>query len=315
MKRLSVSAVIPAYNRERFIGEAIESVLRQDRPVDEIIVIDDGSSDGTHRIATSFQGVRVLRLPSNSGTSAARNLGWRSAGGDAIAWLDSDDIWRAHHCAVVVGLLERHPGAAVAFGGVEFFDGRHDRWPVHDLPEAEPFDALALSFQRTVAPMMATVIRRDALAAVGGFDESFTCSVDFDVLLRLARRGPFACSHTITAGYRWHGDQLSARPLRQLEAMYSARLQMLCSLSEAGGDDLIAELRRLLERCLTADLWIAWTGRDYPRLGTLIAIAERAGGELAEVAAPFKRRQYVPRVLVGAWDRLSARVTPRQKRH
>src|SRR6476469_10004419 len=88
-----VSVVIPAYNAERFLGEAIESVLAQGYAHFELIVVDDGSSDRTAEVARSF-GDRVRTIEQeNSGVSAARNAGTRAAGGELLAFLDADDRW------------------------------------------------------------------------------------------------------------------------------------------------------------------------------------------------------------------------------
>jgi glycosyltransferase involved in cell wall biosynthesis len=88
----SVSAVIPAYNAERFISGAIQSVLVQTYEIAEIIVVDDGSMDRTAEIAAGFPEARVIRRP-NGGPGAARNTGIHAASGEWIAFLDSDDLW------------------------------------------------------------------------------------------------------------------------------------------------------------------------------------------------------------------------------
>ncbi len=303
---LMVTAVIPAFNRERFIRAAIESVLRQDRPVDEIIVVDDGSSDGTARVSASFKEVRLIRRPTNGGTSIARNAGVAAARGDLIAWLDSDDLWLPHHCSTVVPLVEQHPAVVVGFGGVEFTGERRGVWPVVEFPSEQPFDALQESFERNVAPMMATVTRRSAVLAVQGFDESMACSVDFDLFLRLSRLGPFICSHTVTAHYQWHGNQISSRPLAQVQAIYVARRNMLKALSSSGDHVQAAALTDRLLQMLHRDLWIAWTKRDLVRLRTLLKLASTFDGT-ADLLARFRYRQHVPRPLMQLWDALRTR--------
>ena len=93
--KISVSAVIPAYNSEATLGRALDSVLAQTRPADEIIVVDDASTDGTASLARSYadRGVRLLSLPERRGAAAARNAGIGAAKGDWIAFLDADDEW------------------------------------------------------------------------------------------------------------------------------------------------------------------------------------------------------------------------------
>src|SRR5689334_19281127 len=90
---MRTSVVIPAYNYGRYLGRAIDSALAQTRPVDEIIVVDDGSTDNTREVAESF-GERIIYVyQKNKGLSAARNTGIRKATGDWVAFLDADDWW------------------------------------------------------------------------------------------------------------------------------------------------------------------------------------------------------------------------------
>ncbi len=300
---LSVSAIIPAFNRERFIVEAIESVLRQDRRPQEIIVVDDASSDETAARAASFKEVGLVRLSKRSGPAGARNAGIGAARGDVIAWLDSDDLWLPGHCSTVVPLLERFPEAVLAFGAVEFVGEKEGLWPVADFPDGEPFDAFDHSFERNVPPMMATIIRRAPLLEIGGFDESLSCSVDFDLFLRLSRVGPFVCSHLVTAQYRWHGEQISAKPLAQLQAIYTSREKMLRALNASGEGSRASALNQRALDFLHDDLWTAWGKRDLYRLRVLLEVARGFDGA-DNVAAPFRYRRHAPRALMSAWDAL-----------
>lgn len=105
---IKISAVIPAYNAERYIGRAIESVLAQTRPVDEIIVIDDGSTDNTAGVVRAFGDKVKLILKENGGVSIARNAGITAATGNWIAFLDADDEWLPDKTALQVQLLSRN---------------------------------------------------------------------------------------------------------------------------------------------------------------------------------------------------------------
>jgi glycosyltransferase involved in cell wall biosynthesis len=105
-----VSVIIPAYNRELYIGEAIESALRQTRPPDEIIVIDDGSSDRTAETARSFGSPVRCLSQSNQGIGAARNAGLDAARGNLIAFLDSDDLWLERKLEIQAAFLRAHIG-------------------------------------------------------------------------------------------------------------------------------------------------------------------------------------------------------------
>jgi glycosyltransferase involved in cell wall biosynthesis len=111
-----ITALVPCFNAERYLDEAIASIRAQTRPVDQIIVVDDCSTDAS-RIVAKRHGVVLVQTPVNSGHATARNLGIAAADGDVIAWLDADDYWAPNHVETVVGLLERFPQAAVAFSG------------------------------------------------------------------------------------------------------------------------------------------------------------------------------------------------------
>src|SRR5580658_2196955 len=104
-----LSVIIPAHNRELYVGEAIESALRQTRPPDEIVVIDDGSTDRTAEIARSFGKSVHCLSQSNQGIGAARNAGLQAARGNLIAFLDSDDLWLERKMEIQTAFLLAHP--------------------------------------------------------------------------------------------------------------------------------------------------------------------------------------------------------------
>ncbi|MCI0498058.1 MAG: glycosyltransferase [Planctomycetales bacterium] len=106
---MKISVIIPAYNAQRHIGRAIDSVLKQARPADEVIVIDDGSADRTADIVRSYGGRVMLIQQPNAGVSAARNAGIAAAAGDWIAFLDADDEWLPEKLRLQCELLERNP--------------------------------------------------------------------------------------------------------------------------------------------------------------------------------------------------------------
>ncbi len=161
-----ISVIIPCYNAEPFLAEALESVVKQTRPVGEILVVDDGSTDRSADIARSY-GARVIS-GRNSGNAAARNVGIEAARSDLIAWLDADDYWNLNHCEVVCGLLERHPDGAVAYSAMRLFgtkSGVHYQSP----RDHEPFDGFWETFRNCIVSS-SPVMWRSAYLEVGGFD-------------------------------------------------------------------------------------------------------------------------------------------------
>jgi len=159
--QVSVSVIIPAYNREQFVGEAICSVLAQTRCPDEIVVVDDGSGDRTCEIANSFGGIVRCVRQENRGVSEARNTGVREAQGDVLAFLDSDDLWLPQKLEKQMAHLVTHPETEIVFTHMQAFLS----------PE------VATTWNRTlhtgIVPSMCTssmAVRASAFARIGGFD-------------------------------------------------------------------------------------------------------------------------------------------------
>src|SRR5690242_5053753 len=109
MERATVSVIIPAYNSERYIADALRSVLAQTYMPQEIIVVDDGSSDGTARALDPFRSTIRYIYQKNRGEPAARNTGMREAKGDYIAFLDADDLWLPEKLDLQMTYLAAHP--------------------------------------------------------------------------------------------------------------------------------------------------------------------------------------------------------------
>jgi glycosyltransferase involved in cell wall biosynthesis len=162
----SVSVVIPAYNAEHFISNAIQSVLTQTVEVDEIIVVDDGSSDRTVELASAFPKTRVLKQP-NAGPGAARNTGIHAASGNWIAFLDSDDVWTPRKTEIQLKCITPEVGVIHA----NRFDPIHfgDLW--HRQAHISPSGAL---------------VRKQALLDVGCFEDSRAVSDDLTLWLKIS---------------------------------------------------------------------------------------------------------------------------------
>ena len=175
----TVSVVIPAHQAACFLGEAIDSVLAQDRAPAEIVVVDDGSTDATSEVARSFgDRVRLLVHARNRGEAAARNTGLRAAEGEVVMMHDADDRMRPHRLQVEVGVLvERGPATGCVLARTRPFsdDGR-------DLPPWAGGDDDAYG-NALVTAWRATYDR------VGGYDESFPTGTDVDWLVRVRAAG------------------------------------------------------------------------------------------------------------------------------
>jgi len=289
---ITVSAVIPCYNRAGTIGDAIASVQSQTRAPLEVIVVDDGSTDGSADIAERYD-VRVIRLPRNRGSAAARNAGIRAAVGDAIAWLDSDDYWEPHHLATIAALLDRYPEAAVAAGAVRLVGTRSGTW-YGRVPEGPPANVLRNAFYATVVHCIATIVRREALADVGGFDETEFYAEDFDIWLRLAREHNFVARREVTANYRWHGAQTSSDPLSPLLATYKSRKRVLDAIRRDGEDDLADELSEIFRNRWMEDLQTAWDHDQAELLPDLLDLSPLVPEPSPEIKRKWMLRSHIP---------------------
>ncbi|TAK85442.1 MAG: glycosyltransferase family 2 protein [Betaproteobacteria bacterium] len=179
----TVSAVIPTYNRRRELAAAIASALCQTHRLHEIIVIDDGSTDGTwddlQALAASERSTRVLvRRQENAGPSAARNSALRLASGEFIAFLDSDDVWHENKTARQLAVFSAQPDHAMVGCVAEEMN-------VFPGQRIVPIDTGRLLF-RNYFLTPGVIVRREVLASVGGFAEDMSRCEDYDLWLRIA---------------------------------------------------------------------------------------------------------------------------------
>lgn len=183
-----VSIVLPTFNRAGSIGAAVQSVREQSYLDWELILVDDGSVDGTGEViaalAAADERIRPLVLAGNRGVSAARNAGLAAAKGELVAFLDSDNRWRRDFLAVSVAVVEA-TGAAAVYSAVEV---HLDRGVREFLGAPATRDELLDG--RNQVDLSALVVARAALDEAGGFDEEIRRWVDYDLVLRLARRVP-----------------------------------------------------------------------------------------------------------------------------
>jgi len=236
----TVSVVIPTYNRREKLREALASVRAQGWPDLEILVIDDGSTDGT---GEEDYGKDVhLLTQENAGPSAARNRGIEAARGALIALLDSDDRWAPGKLAAQAPLFaDEEVVLSYALEEAQDLEGNE----LHIRPKQAPGgDVLAELLRGNFVPTSTVMARRDAMRTAGGFDEEMTHSEDWDLWLRLARRGRFAPVSRILSYYRLHEDQLISDRMK----LSRGRLRVLEKALERHEND--PELSRIIRRKL-----------------------------------------------------------------
>ncbi len=203
-----VSVIIPAYNRQEFIGRAIKSVLSQTFPNLEVIVVDDCSTDETGRIASEFcqedRRVVLMRQPSNAGAQAARNRGIRAARGAYIGFLDSDDEWLPQKLEKQITLFEsadRRLG--VVYGGFTqvYSDGRQ---PVDIIPSARG-DIYRTALSGWIADMNTLLVRREEIEKIGQLNETVRSFQEWAFCIQLAKHCSFDFVPEPLAIYYLHG--------------------------------------------------------------------------------------------------------------
>jgi glycosyltransferase involved in cell wall biosynthesis len=190
-----VSAIIPTWNRRELVQRAIDSALAQTRPVEEIVVVDDGSTDGTeaalHARYGALIGTRIVyHRQDNAGVSAARNAGMARARGRYFALLDSDDLWRPDKTARQFDWLEAHPDFGMALCDVVRVDADGTPYDVFRRRDVLREDGWALRWlllNPSLVPA-STMFRREVFETCGGFDVALRTAEDIDFHLRVARR-------------------------------------------------------------------------------------------------------------------------------
>ncbi len=203
----SVAVVLTTYNHAQFLAEALDSVLAQSRPADEIIVVDDGSTDDPAAVTALYPAVRLISQ-GNQGLSAARNTGLRAATSDAIVFVDADDTLA--HGALASGLktLASSETSVFVFGAYQDMSLASDPIGGVIYPPRKPDYAAFLRLN--VVGMHATVTyRRQLLLDEGGFDVQLPRCEDYDAYLRLSGRFPVSSHQTLSAYYRRHDQSMS----------------------------------------------------------------------------------------------------------
>jgi glycosyltransferase involved in cell wall biosynthesis len=216
--------VIPAYNAGRWIDETLRSVLDQTRAADEVIVVNDGSTDDTSARARSHGSrVTVIDQP-NGGPPAAYNRGFDSAAGDYVAMCPADDLWDPRKLEWNDEALSRDPSIDVLFGRARFFGQANGEHP-HPRGQGRLDSAAFLRemYAADLIPAPATVVRRNLHRRLGRFDESLP-SEDYEFWMRALRAGAvFFHDPREMVRLRIHGANVSLRAVEIWEMNYAIR--------------------------------------------------------------------------------------------
>lgn len=240
-----ISVIIPTYNRAALLRRAIDSVYAQEglgQLFDvEVLVIDDGSTDTTSAVASSYAGLRYIRPSANKGTSGARNVGLDAAIGEYVAFLDDDDSWLPWKLRRQLQAIEERSEVSLVYGQeVKRSDRAVWVWPD---PQDSPTGWMHRSLLMTCpVNTSSALIRRSHLDRAGRFDESLRCWEDYDMWLRVALQGPFrflpgpAVIYQVAASGRFLSSVLTGESERDLRNIVQAALERLRSREEVSDE-------------------------------------------------------------------------------
>lgn len=219
----AVSVIMPAYNVEPYVGEAIRSALAQTFTDFELIVVDDGSKDGTADVVKSMARAdsRVkLVQQANRGLAGARNSALRAARGEFFALLDSDDVWEPEFLAEQMAIMTARPEIDIVTGNGWYLGGAKHGQLARPFPDPRPAPDLASIIGDEWSVFIMSVVRRRVYTKIGPFDEEMRSNEDYDFWLRAAVADcTFARNDRPLGHYRIRTDSLSASDVRMIRGI------------------------------------------------------------------------------------------------
>jgi glycosyltransferase involved in cell wall biosynthesis len=217
-----VSVLIPSYNHAHYLVYALESVVSQGFSDWEAIIIDDGSTDDTQRVAAQFDDPRIRYIyQENQGLSAARNTGIRAADSETIALLDADDIWQDDYLEKMMAPLISQPEVVAVYSGYQYIDkdGRNIGIPNLTTVPPEEFEDNFIDNGNWLIPS-GVVFRKNIAIKEGCFDESLRAVEDAFMWAKLSNHGSFVGIPLPLVGYRRHDSNMSNDPQRMVSSSY-----------------------------------------------------------------------------------------------
>lgn len=227
----TISIILPTYNRRDLLPRAVESALGQSYTDIEILIVDDGSIDGTAELVETWsdQRIRYIPLPHNGGAAHARNVGVSYATGNLIAFLDSDDSWRPSKLEKQMAYWRENPGFSMIY--CPFYAHIKDgggQFPYDTMGILEGSIFVELLLRNTIGtPTM--LLKKDCFLECGGFDTTFSSLEDWEFAIRFARKYTIGYVDEVLVDAYYGGDQrLSANK----GAYYKGRLKMIALYRE-----------------------------------------------------------------------------------
>jgi glycosyltransferase involved in cell wall biosynthesis len=221
------SVIIPAYNRKDFLKSAVDSVLKQSYGDFELIIVDDGSDDGTDQLICGYEDLRINYVfQKHSGVSKARNRGLSEAQGNYIAFLDSDDRWLSKKLEVIANAIAENPEYYIYHTQEKWYrNGRHlNHMKKHSKKSGHIFDSCLKMCSISIST---AVVKREIFDEIGVFDENLTVCEDYDFWIRASWQYPvLLIDRVLTLKEGGHEDQLSS----MYWGMDRFRIKSICKL-------------------------------------------------------------------------------------
>ena len=249
---MTVSVIIPCYNQAHFLGETIESALKQSEQPFEVIVIDDGSTDHTREVTQSFPGIRYIRQD-NKGLCEARNAGFNASTGEYLVFLDSDDRLAPRMIETGLATLESAPDAAFVYGKMR-------RISVEGVSIGERAEPVRTNYYRdfltdNYIPTPGMVLfRRSCLLRHGLFDPRFPATADYDIYLRITRKDGIAFHPGVAVERRVHPEAMTCNASNMLVSVLKIHQQQW---NYAKSDKLLREAYHKGRK-----FWRSWYGNQ-----------------------------------------------------
>jgi len=274
----TISVVMPCHNAAASVGAAIGSVLAQTYASVELVVVDDGSTDGSHEVLQGF-GSRIVTIPQeNRGPGPARNRGIAAASGELLAFLDADDYWRDDCLARLCDALQASD-ADIAYCGWQNVGAPGGRGEPYIPPDYEAQDKVERFLAGCPWPIHACLLRTTQVRAVGGFNERWSTSMDYDLWLRLATRRRLVLVPEVLAFYRHYGEtQITRNRAKVARNHWRIQRSFIESCPEAVAHLDERRLRELIEGEVLRRAYTCFWARDLAGAQAIFRLALRVGG-------------------------------------
>lgn len=254
-----VSVIIPTYNGAHCVSEAIESALSQSFTDFEVIVVDDGSTDGTVDVLSQYGAKIKIVRKSNGGIASARNAGIEALAGEWIALLDHDDLWDRDKLERQVSHLRAHPDLALLYSRARVIrDSRETggRQELTGSPLPAGFPQYEGLLMKNIVPPLTAIFRRDVVSSLGGLRQQLAPADDWDLWLRIAKQHRIGFIPDVLATYRLHGDNYH---LKNMQRMIEMGDKIFFSRLPEITDRRVSREARIQHYCWAAPAW-GYTG-------------------------------------------------------